>query len=219
MFSIFEESLASKMGSVPWVRQGTAGVPNFNKLCQGRSLAWDDRKMWPARPLGKEKLAFLWVLAENGYEMDNEEIEKLAALIKAYELEEIELEREGTRVRLCRRKFQEPAIPAHVGMPPMMGFSPQNMVNPAPPPQEPEAQILTIASPMVGTFYRAPAPGRPAFVEIGSTIQANTVVCIIEAMKVLNEIPAEVGGTVVDVLVKDGQAVEYGQSLFKIRPN
>jgi acetyl-CoA carboxylase biotin carboxyl carrier protein len=88
-----------------------------------------------------------------------------------------------------------------------------------PAPQEPEAQILTIASPMVGTFYRAPAPGRPAFVEIGSSVQANTVVCILEAMKVLNEIPAEVVGTVVDVLVKDGQSVEYGQSLFKIRPN
>ncbi|MDR0727592.1 MAG: acetyl-CoA carboxylase biotin carboxyl carrier protein [Puniceicoccales bacterium] len=151
--------------------------------------------------------------------MDNEEIEKLAALIKAYELEEIELERDGTRVRLCRRKFQEPGVPIYGVMPHAIGFPPQGITPPVPQQSEPEASILTITSPMVGTFYRSPAPGRPAFVEIGSSIQANTVVCIIEAMKVLNEIPAEVTGTVVDVLVKDGQAVEYGQSLFKVRPN
>jgi acetyl-CoA carboxylase biotin carboxyl carrier protein len=151
--------------------------------------------------------------------LDNKEIEKLAALIKAYELEEVELERDGTRVRLCRRKSQDSVTPIYGVMPPTMGFPPQGAVGPISHPQELEAQILTIGSPMVGTFYRAPAPDRPAFVEIGSTIQTNTVVCIIEAMKVLNEIPAEVAGTVVDVLVKDGQAVEYGQSLFKVRPN
>ncbi|MDR2341295.1 MAG: acetyl-CoA carboxylase biotin carboxyl carrier protein [Puniceicoccales bacterium] len=151
--------------------------------------------------------------------MDNEEIEKLAALIKAYELEEIELERDGTRVRLCRRKFSEFGIPVHGAVPHSVGFPPQGAALPTSQRPEPEVQVLTIASPMVGTFYRAPAPGRPAFVEIGSSIQANTVVCIIEAMKVLNEIPSEVTGTVVDVLVKDGQAVEYGQLLFKVRPN
>jgi acetyl-CoA carboxylase biotin carboxyl carrier protein len=147
--------------------------------------------------------------------LDIEEIGKLAELIRAYDMEEIELEREGIRVRLCRRKFPEtaPVFPAY--------GNPQAVNAPVTPPatQEPEVQILTIASPMIGTFYRAPAPDRPAFVEIGSTIQPHTTVCIIEAMKVLNEIPAEIEGTVVDILVKDGHAVEFGQPIFKIRPN
>jgi acetyl-CoA carboxylase biotin carboxyl carrier protein len=151
--------------------------------------------------------------------LDNGEIEKLAALIKAYELEEIELERDGIRVRLCRRKFPEVGIQNYGGMIPAAGLQPQIMETSEPPSREPEVQLLAIASPMVGTFYRAPAPGRPAFVEIGSAVQESTVVCIIEAMKVLSEIPAEAAGTVVDVLVKDGQAVEYGQTLFKVRQN
>jgi len=75
-----------------------------------------------------------------------------------------------------------------------------------------------IKSPTVGTFYASPTPGEPAFVKVGSTVKADTVVCIIEAMKVFNQIPAELSGTITEVLVNNGDAVEYGQPLFRVKP-
>jgi acetyl-CoA carboxylase biotin carboxyl carrier protein len=77
---------------------------------------------------------------------------------------------------------------------------------------------VTINSPTVGTFYASPTPDDPAFVKIGSTVTPETVVCIVEAMKVFNQIPAEVSGTVIEVLVKNGDSVEFGQPLFRVRP-
>ena len=82
-----------------------------------------------------------------------------------------------------------------------------------------EAGFTYVKSPMVGTFYRSPSPENPSFVENGSKVEEKTVVCIIEAMKNMNEIQAETNGTVVEVLVENGQPVEYGQRLFKIRLN
>ena len=76
-----------------------------------------------------------------------------------------------------------------------------------------------VLSPMVGTFYSATSPDQPAFVKIGDKVNEDTVICIIEAMKVMNEIKAETNGTIADVLVTDGQAVEYGQVLFKVKPD
>ena len=78
--------------------------------------------------------------------------------------------------------------------------------------------LEVIKSPLVGTFYATPSPDSPPFVEAGSKVEPQMVVCIIEAMKVMNEIKTEVGGTIAEVLVKNGQAVEFGQALFKIRP-
>ncbi len=77
---------------------------------------------------------------------------------------------------------------------------------------------LTINSPTVGTFYSSPTPDDPAFVNIGSSVTPETVVCIVEAMKVFNQIPAEVSGTIIEVLVKNGDSVEFGQPLFRVRP-
>jgi acetyl-CoA carboxylase biotin carboxyl carrier protein len=79
--------------------------------------------------------------------------------------------------------------------------------------------LLEIKSPIVGTFYATPSPDSEHYVEVGSKVEPQTVVCIIEAMKVMNEIKAEVSGTIVEVLVTNGQAVEYGQVLYKVRPN
>jgi len=76
--------------------------------------------------------------------------------------------------------------------------------------------LVEIKSPIVGTFYSAPSPDSEPFVEVGSKIEENSVVCIVEAMKVMNEIKAEVSGTIVEILVKNGEAVEYGQVLFKV---
>ncbi|HEY9155955.1 MAG TPA: acetyl-CoA carboxylase biotin carboxyl carrier protein, partial [Opitutaceae bacterium] len=80
-----------------------------------------------------------------------------------------------------------------------------------------EAGVIYIKSPMVGTFYRSPSPESKSFVENGSKVSENTVVCIIEAMKIMNEIQAEVKGTVIETLVENGQPVEYGQRLYKLK--
>jgi acetyl-CoA carboxylase biotin carboxyl carrier protein len=80
-----------------------------------------------------------------------------------------------------------------------------------------EPGVIYVKSPMVGTFYRSPSPESKAFVDVGSKVEDNTLVCIIEAMKIMNEIQAEVKGVVVEVLVENGQPVEYGQRLFKLK--
>ena len=91
-------------------------------------------------------------------------------------------------------------------------------VTPQPARREPTENYHQIVSPMVGTFYQAPSPGAEPYVTIGSRVKEDTVVCIIEAMKLFNEIEADVRGEIVDILVKDGQLVEYGQPLFLVKP-
>ena len=90
---------------------------------------------------------------------------------------------------------------------------------PAPPTPEPVTEGLEVKSPMIGTLYRRPSPDSDPFVEVGTAVEPDTVVCIIEAMKVMNEIKAEVKGVIAEVLVEDGKPVEYGQALFRIEPN
>jgi acetyl-CoA carboxylase biotin carboxyl carrier protein len=87
----------------------------------------------------------------------------------------------------------------------------------SPAPADEDKNISTVTSPMVGTFYRAPSPDSPAFADVGTKVGADSVVCIIEAMKVMNEIQSEISGTVTEVLVENGEAVEYGQPLFKVK--
>ncbi|MGF1522240.1 MAG: acetyl-CoA carboxylase biotin carboxyl carrier protein [Leptolyngbyaceae cyanobacterium] len=89
---------------------------------------------------------------------------------------------------------------------------------PAAPPRSADPNLLEITSPMVGTFYRAPAPDEPAFVEIGDRIQNGQTVCIIEAMKLMNELEAEISGEIVEILVDNAQPVEFGQPLMRVRP-
>lgn len=103
------------------------------------------------------------------------------------------------------------ATPAAVAQP--VAVQPENNV------VEPvvDANVHIVTSPMVGTFYRSPSPDAPAFADVGSQVGAKTVVCIVEAMKLMNEIEAEVTGEVIEVLAQNGQLVEYGQPLFKIR--
>ncbi|MBA2321057.1 MAG: acetyl-CoA carboxylase biotin carboxyl carrier protein, partial [Deltaproteobacteria bacterium] len=89
----------------------------------------------------------------------------------------------------------------------------------AAPSAAPAGNLKTIESPMVGTFYRAATPGAPAFCEVGDVVQKGKPLCIVEAMKLMNEIESEVTGTVVEILVENGHAVQFGQALFKIRPS
>jgi acetyl-CoA carboxylase biotin carboxyl carrier protein len=143
--------------------------------------------------------------------LDIGEIERLAELARRHGLEEVEVERDG--VRVCLRRGRGPA---EAGAADRDSHGPREVVREVP--EEKEESLASVSSPMVGTFYRSPAPGQPALVEVGSAVAPSTTVCIIEAMKVMNEIAAEVEGTVVEVLARDGQAVEFGQALFRIAP-
>ena len=147
-------------------------------------------------------------------------IDELTGVMDDKELEELEIEAEGIRVLLRRAaKKSDPhtvMVASHAG--PMHPGHPAAAHGEAPPAEEEDEDLHIVHSPMVGSFYRAPAPDADPFVEVGDEVTPDTVVCIIEAMKVMNEIKAEVEGTVVAVKAEGGEAVEYGQPLFVIRP-
>ncbi len=110
------------------------------------------------------------------------------------------------------------AAPTMVAAPapaPLAGAAPAAPLEPA----KPASTLLEVKSPMVGTFYAKSEPGAPAFVSVGTRVSKGQILCIIEAMKIMNEIECEVSGTVVDVAVQDASAVEYGQVLFRVDPN
>ena len=146
--------------------------------------------------------------------------------MKRSELSEFEFEEEGFKIKIKRGSSGQPMVTAvpHAG-PTATAEAASNaartttQTSPAGMPGADEAGFAYVKSPMVGTFYRSPSPENPSFVENGSKVEEKTVVCIIEAMKIMNEIQAETKGTVVEVLVENGQPVEYGQRLFKIRLN
>ena len=143
--------------------------------------------------------------------MNQREIRRLADLLRDYGLTEVEVEREGVRIRLRRDLAPAPststAIPASSAAP-----------TPAAIGTIPEAHLLTIEAPMVGTFYRSPSPDAQPFVRDGDRVKKGQVVCIIEAMKLMNEIESKVAGRVVKVLVENAQPVEYGQPLILLEP-
>ena len=154
-----------------------------------------------------------------------EELRELIALLRDNGLAELELENEGFRVRLRRESAASEASPVAAAAPPP---APAPVAaSPAPSPAHPGTQATTaaaqdqdlhiITSPIVGTFYRSPSPTAESFVKIGSNVEPESVVCIIEAMKLMNEIQAEASGEVVKIYVENGQPVEYGQPLFGIR--
>ena len=159
-----------------------------------------------------------------------DELRELIALMLENGLAELELEREEFRVRLRRDSV---GGSGHAPAPPSPAPAPVHVPAPAPSPApttaaHPGAQATTAASqdqdlhiipsPIVGTFYRSPSPNADPFVKIGSNVEQDTVVCIIEAMKLMNEIQAEASGEVVKIYVENGQPVEYGQPLFGIKP-
>jgi acetyl-CoA carboxylase biotin carboxyl carrier protein len=145
-------------------------------------------------------------------------IKKWLEIMKANDLVEIEIKQGEDKIFLKR---SQPHQAQEEEQPPKLFKMPVR-----PPVSAGQAQaggsdavLEVIKSPLVGTFYATPSPDSPPFVEAGSKVEPQMVVCIIEAMKVMNEIKAEVGGTIAEVLVKNGQAVEFGQPLFKIRPD
>jgi acetyl-CoA carboxylase biotin carboxyl carrier protein len=152
--------------------------------------------------------------------VNQREIRRLAELLREYGLSEVELEREGVRIRL--RREPPPVAAAASGPGGAAPASPAVAVSAAgaaaPAPGASEAHLLTIEAPMVGTFYRAPSPDAQPFVRDGDRVKKGQVVCIIEAMKLMNEIESKVAGRVVKVLVENAQPVEYGQPLFLLEP-
>ena len=150
--------------------------------------------------------------------MDLQEVLKLLDLMEKHALDEIEVEQGGVRVRL--KKAPPPqAVMAHVMAPPpphLIAPAPVHAAAAAPAPVE-DKDLVKIISPMVGTFYRAPSPDAEMFANEGDKVTSEQVVCIIEAMKVMNEIKSEMDGEIVNVLVENGESVEYGQPLFTIR--
>ena len=158
-----------------------------------------------------------------------DELRELIALLRDNGLAELELEREDFRVRLRREGTNahapnvapNPPIPIPMIDPVLRAPDAATPAAPAADEKKTDEQqdqdLHIIASPIVGTFYRSPSPTADAFVKIGSNVESDTVVCIIEAMKLMNEIQAEAAGEVVKVYVENGQPVEYGQPLFGIR--
>lgn len=160
------------------------------------------------------------------------EIREIIKLIDQSSIQEFKLETEAGKVSLKKSSgvetvvvsqpaVQAPAAPA-AAVPavaaPVEAAAVAEAPKAAPAAAAEEANLHQIVSPMVGTFYKAPEPGKPPYVQVGDKVSKNTVVCIVEAMKLFNEIEAEVDGVIVKVLVEDGQLVEYGQPLFLVKP-
>jgi acetyl-CoA carboxylase biotin carboxyl carrier protein len=145
--------------------------------------------------------------------MELEDLKQLIELLKETDITEIQVEKEGTKVKIKREKFfqsieiatqkapsvqQEAAIKKEI--------------------EDETQRLITVTSPIVGTFYRSPSPEAPIFAETGLRVKKGQVLCIIEAMKLMNEIESETDGIVVKALVENGQPVEYGEPLFLVEP-
>lgn len=178
--------------------------------------------------------------------MQVDDIRRLVKLVEESDIDELEVRRFWTVVRIQKRNGKEPgektlvvtapAVPAPVIAAPAAAV-PAPAPAPAPAPEReaapapsgapapssgaaaPAAGLLQIRSPMVGTFYRSPSPEAPAYVQVGTRVTGKQVVCIVEAMKLMNEIEADVSGVIAEIAVENGQPVEYNQTLFLVRPD
>jgi len=159
--------------------------------------------------------------------MNQKELKELVEFLVEKDITEFELERGDIKVRIRRGTPASPAGPivavsaAHPGVPAQVTSAP-----PAAPPAAPAApapsapppeELYMVRSPIVGTYYESPSPGSPPFVKVGDTVEVGQVLCIVEAMKLMNEIEADAAGEIVKALVKNGQPIEYNQELFAIR--
>ena len=155
--------------------------------------------------------------------MNLDDIKKVLDLVREHDLAEFELEQDGLKVRVRKSggavTLVAPAAPLPMAQAMPVAVGPGAAVagpgsGAAEPP--PEVDLAIIKSPIVGTFYRSPEPGAPSFVEVGDRVRKGQVLCIIEAMKLMNEIEAESEGRIEEILVENGAHVEYGQHLFRL---
>jgi acetyl-CoA carboxylase biotin carboxyl carrier protein len=158
--------------------------------------------------------------------VDSKEIRELIELISKSDFASFELEGDGFKLKLVKQSGAVPsgaaigpptAPPASASAPaPATAAAPSEPVAPV---EEPgDNGLVTLSSPIVGTFYVAPSPDSPPFVEVGSVVKKGQVICIVEAMKVMNEIESEIDAEVAEILVANGQPVEFGEGMFKLRP-
>ena len=159
--------------------------------------------------------------------LDHEELHRLLATLAESDIQEFRLEGEDFCLEV-KRNLGTPSDPIasqkkitseEIESPPPQRKIEASQIPSTPPPSVPgsRSDLVEVTAPMVGTFYRAPGPEEPPFVEIGSRINVGQAVCILEAMKLMNELESEVSGEVIEILVEDGISVEYGQPLFKLR--
>ena len=160
--------------------------------------------------------------------MDLDQLRQILTLVQEHELSEFEFEQDGLRLFVRKHgvaTMHAPPLPAVATTSAAAAPAPAPVAPVAPPPavaapvaaEQTEIELAIVKSPIVGTFYRSPEPGASAFVEIGSAVKKGQVLCIIEAMKLMNEIDSEYDGEVVNVYVENGQPVQYGERLFAIR--
>ncbi|MBI3447814.1 MAG: acetyl-CoA carboxylase biotin carboxyl carrier protein [Acidobacteria bacterium] len=163
--------------------------------------------------------------------MDSKELRELMEYLSRSNFAEFEIERDGLKLRLVKESAKAPAAP------PQQVFMPFPAPTPSPSPAAPatgaanpaaaattatakagdSGEIYQVTSPMVGTFYRSPNPAAPAYVEVGAVVKKGQAICIVEAMKLMNEIESEVAGEILEIPVANGQPVEYGEVLFRVR--
>jgi acetyl-CoA carboxylase biotin carboxyl carrier protein len=164
--------------------------------------------------------------------MDFDEIKQILEMMREHELSEFELERDNFKLRVRKNAGGHWAVGPPAGAPPLQYAPPAYAAAPAPQQMPPgaassasvltsadeEIELAVVKSPIVGTFYRSNEPGAKPFTDVGATVRKGQVLCIIEAMKLMNEINSEIDGEVVKVYVENGQAVQYGERLFAIKP-
>ena len=157
--------------------------------------------------------------------MDLEQLKQILDLVRAHELSEFEVEQDGLKLKIRRNAAGVPVVtlPGLAANAPVAAAAPAASAAPAAvPPASAEAseedlELAVVKSPIVGTFYRSSEPAAPPFVDIGGQVKKGQVLCIIEAMKLMNEIDSEYDGEIVNVYVESGQPVQYGERLFAIR--
>ena len=157
--------------------------------------------------------------------MDISDLKEILRILEAQDITEFELEQDGVKLRVCRRSSAHAAAPgaalttlaSTAAAPPAPAPLPPPVA--AAPPAEPAENGTLVKSPIVGTFYRAADPNSPPFVSVGDRVKVGQVLCIIEAMKLMNEIEAEVAGEIARIHPENGQPVQYGDPLFTVRPD
>ena len=158
--------------------------------------------------------------------MEFEDIERILELVREHDLAEFEVESGGMKLRIRKASAAfalPPSAPHQAGTPPasMQLPAPPALTGPSLPPvvEDEAVELAVVKSPIVGTFYRTPEPGAASFVEIGQRVKKDQVLCIIEAMKLMNEITSEYDGEIVSAYVENGKPVQYGERLFAIKTN
>lgn len=157
--------------------------------------------------------------------MKLKEIQNLIKFVAKSGANEVSLEMEDVKITIKTSSesspivMQEPIVVPQQSVPPITTTTPDPIDSPAVPPADDESNLITITSPIIGTFYRKPSPDKPVFVDVGDTITEGTVLCVIEAMKLFNDIESEISGKIVKILVDDSSPVEFDQPLFLVDPS